>query len=139
MRAPAAAIGLILAAASAQAASLLSYPMNWGQATVHDEGRTFKLWVHPKENRILLEASLGEAMLNNPSKWPIEYWRHAAETFVTPAGCGIEDVAAHWRAGGAWEATYVCPPGVDLRALVNAQSAALKKGLPLQPADLVGR
>lgn len=127
------AVALVCVASPTLGASLFSYPMNFGQATIHDQGRTFTLWVHPKENRILLEVPPGEAVFKKPTKWPIEYWRHAAEIFVAPVGCGIQDVDVNWREGAAWEATFVCPPGVDLRALVKAQSPALKKGVPLQP------
>ena len=132
-----AALVALSAAVPAQAASLFSYPMNFGQATIHDGGRTFKLWVHPKENRILLEAAIGQSFFGKPGKWPLEYWRQAAESFVAPVGCGIQDVDVNWRAGASWEASYVCPPGVDLRALVNAQTDQLKKGQPLQPPTAI--
>jgi hypothetical protein len=53
---------------------------------------------------------------------------HRGRGIVAPIGCGISDIRPLWRSGAAWEATYVCPAGVDLVALVKEQRPALKQG-----------
>lgn len=119
-----------LISSSAQAASLFTYPL--GRVPVESDGRRFMIVVHGKEDAFLIQATQGAAWGGKrPQDWPPEVWRKAAEAFASPVGCGIPEVRAITRQGATWEATYVCPEGVDLRALFTAQKDDLRKGLPL--------
>lgn len=101
-----------------------------GRFPVISDGRTFVVAISNKSQTILIQGKPRSGDLA-PSDWPIEWWRTAVEKFVAPSGCGISTVSVKWKLGGTWEATYVCPAGVDLRALAEAQKKALKTGAPL--------
>lgn len=114
-------------------ADLLSYH-GFASARITDEaGRTFNIYVNGSRPTLLLEPRLGTALSGQPSKWPLPYWRHAAESFVAPLGCGISEIRAIAVSGAAWEATYVCPATINLPALVAAQRPQLLAGAPLHP------
>jgi hypothetical protein len=130
------ALVILLSGASVAAAqSLWSY--NWtASATFDDQGRRFVAYINPKLDTILLQPSMRELFggAKVVDAWPIVYWRHAAESFVGPVGCGISDVKHHGAPHSeSWEATFVCPAGVDLRGLAAAQRAGLMRGEPLHP------
>jgi hypothetical protein len=127
------AAGFAVAGAPAAAAGLLSYGLATSDATVREDGRTFRFYVHPHENLLLIQPSMGQAITKHPDKWPQEVWRHAAETLVSPAGCAIVDVHDKSKIGATWEASYACPSGVDLRALMMAQRPTITRGEPLRP------
>ena len=138
------ALTLVASAASAQTPpsdkapeSLFSagWPWSADAKVLDDQGRTYTIYVHRKHDVLLIQPRMSEIIggAGAVSHWPINSWRHAAETFVAPLGCGIPDVYAVTKAGATWEATFVCPTGVDLRATVIAQRAALQQGQPLHP------
>lgn len=135
MRRVALALILALGPASASAGSLFDYMKLTYDAKLTVDGRVFSVMLHKSQDRFLLQPSMHEAFtgMGAPAHWPLPVWRKAAETFVEPVGCGISDMDAISRHGGSWEATYVCPPGVDLRALVAAERKDLRQGLPLHP------
>lgn len=124
----------LLASPAAFAAGFLTYPWT-ASATFDDGGRRFVAYINGKTDTILLQGSWKEIVHEARSMrdWPIQYWRQAAETLVGPAGCGISDVHALMKNGATWEATFVCPAGVDLRKLAKEQHEALMKGEPLHP------
>jgi hypothetical protein len=135
------ACALMLAALTSGASAQGLVDMGWGwnsDAKVVDIDGAFNVWVYRPRNHdsLLLEPRMSEILggAGAVSHWPIAFWRHAAEAFVRPVGCGISDVQAISKDGAAWRALYVCPPGVDLRALVMAQRPALQQGQPLHPA-----
>ena len=115
-------------------ASLLSYPWS-SSGLIKDQGKSFTVYVHGKENSILLQPRLINTFNQDTSSWPISTWRHAAETFVSPIGCGISDVKAVSRMAASWEATYVCPEGIDLKSIARSERAWLLKGEPLRPIE----
>ena len=117
--------------ATSFAGSLLSYGFSKSVAHETVEGKHFTLYVHPKDKTILVQPKLVENLHDVPSQWPLVVWRQAAEAFVSPIGCGISDVKVLTRMGASWEATYICPDGVDLRSVAEAQRADLKRGTPL--------
>ncbi|HEY5070525.1 MAG TPA: hypothetical protein VII63_00695 [Caulobacteraceae bacterium] len=129
-------IGLVLLVAAlavafdTSAASLLSYGWKLSDATVVLGPITFRIYVHPTENTLLIQPAMknvGQAA----SHLPLAKWRQVAEAFVSPIGCGISDVRSVTKMGATWEAAYLCPPGVDLRALVKAQRVELQRGAAL--------
>lgn len=127
----------LLASTPAAAANLLSYTI--AAAKLRIEGRTFRVTVHPKQNLILLQASIGESFSGGRADlWPVGTWRAAAEAMVTPIGCGISEVKVLSKIGGSWEAAYVCPEGVDLRLIYLAQRKQLDKGEPLRLPEAAG-
>ncbi|MFI4933034.1 MAG: hypothetical protein ACHP7N_00280 [Caulobacterales bacterium] len=137
-----AGVALAIAAALASpaaSASLFSYNWTSDAKLISDDGRAFTVYVHPHQDVILLEPRMVEitrslAGADMPGKWPINVWRHAAELWVAPVGCGISDIHAAWgKSAGAWEAAFVCPPGIDLRRLAHEQHSALMAGAPLHP------
>jgi len=121
--------------ATSHAGSLLSYGWRTAGAEETVDGKHFSIYIHPKDNTILLQPKMGALFHDIPAQWPLVVWRQAAEAFVSPIGCGISDVKAMTRTGATWEATYVCPDGVDLRALAESQRSDLKKGAILHLAS----
>jgi hypothetical protein len=106
----------------------LSYTEYHPSTVVLDDGRNFLMQPHPRENTILMRRPLGIGMgqalvkgatfhIANPGDG-YDPWRKAAELFVQPLGCQVTDVYKLPGEGGAWEARYTCPAGVDLRAEV---------------------
>jgi hypothetical protein len=98
---------------------------------VQADDRRFSIYVHPKENLLMIQPKIADTVRMNPSQWPVQVWRDAAEAFVEPLGCDISDVEVMMRSGATWQAAYVCPSDVDLRKLVREQKADLKQGVPL--------
>lgn len=125
------AAAIVFVALPAQAGNLLSYGWGMADASVPMGDGHFNIWVHHKDNTFLIEPGLSTVMVGG-GHFPDLTWRQVAEAFVSSVGCGISDVRPISRAGAAWEATFVCPPGVDLHALVKAQRAALKAGQRLK-------
>lgn len=104
-------------------------------AKVEFEGHKFNVWVHPKDNSLLVTVTLGgsiatglvSGLTGNNIQLPKPYWRGAAEKITGPLGCTISDL---WSVDNAtsWEVAYMCPPGTDLRAVVMGQRARLRRG-----------
>jgi hypothetical protein len=113
--------------------SIFDFGLGFSEATVVVGDNTFRIYTNKRgKSTIALEPAMKD-MGKNPATWPLPVWRAAAEKFVAPVGCGISDVVAIARNGGAWEATYVCPAGVDLKALIRAQTRDLQQGVPIHP------
>lgn len=119
----------IAAPASAKRHSLLSYGTGFRDAMVIYDGEKFSIYVHPKDQALLIEPAM--SMLGR--KFPLQTYRAVAEQFVAPLNCGIPSVDAITVTGAAWEASYECPAGVNLREIVKAQRASLKRGEAIQP------
>jgi hypothetical protein len=119
-----------LAAGPAAANSMWDYGMKFSDATVIIGSDPIRIYVHKSRNTFMMQPAMSTIM-GGGGHFPESTWRLAAEKFVYNIGCGISDVVAFSKAGATWEATYVCPDGVDLRALVAAQRDALKHGEPL--------
>lgn len=103
-------------------------------------GREYALWVHRQEDMIMLQRGVmtaaGKSFVQGltwglvEARDPYIAWKQAATEFLAPVGCTATEVRPIDQ-DTAWEAAYVCPEGVDLRALVAAQKAQLRKGQPL--------
>ena len=130
----AAALALIPVSASA-VDSLFSYPWTASAKLVSDDGLVFTVYLHPKHNSLLLQPRMSEILgsegTKGPTGWGTNIWRHAAEYFVQPIGCGVSDIDPVSKSGATWEAQVVCPPGVDLHLLMRDQHDALLRGEPL--------
>lgn len=116
-------------ASCASASGLLSYGAGIAEAKFSTLGGGFAAYVHPKEDKILLQRTRITA--DTLTSRDIAPWRNAAEFFVQPIGCGISRVEALSVTGQTWEAWYICPDGVDLRALATAQKQDLRRGRPI--------
>jgi hypothetical protein len=118
------------------------YDHGTGDAVVHARGHTFRVWVHPRENDLMLQrplgASMGQGLLEGLTfnaanlNMPKPVWVAAAEELTRPVGCTVTD-AYTLDNEVTWEATFTCPAGVDLRALIFAQRASLRAGQPIHP------
>ncbi len=118
----------LLLSGCASTSQLMSYGVELSDALVTVDGRRFTVYVHPRDDTLLLQPKMGAGFLPNGEE-PIYTWRKVAEQFVAPVGCGIS--AVKFLTSASWEANYVCPAGVDLRGLVVAQRAQLQQGAPL--------
>lgn len=130
-------LGLALAAglavsAPALANSIFDYGggFAFSDASVMLGDRTIRVYVHKSRNTLLLQPAVKE-LGRDPSNWPDADWQAAAAAFVRPLGCVIPQTLPLARA--TWEATYLCPAGIDLPALVKRQGQAVKDGAPLRP------
>lgn len=114
--------GVVAMAGLARANGVADYPRASG-AGVQAGGHDFRVFVHGARNTVLLEpapADMNRAALY----WAEDEWRAAARTFLAPFGCAVAGMTRIAKAGPAWEATYYCPLGTDLPALVRQQAAA---------------
>lgn len=124
-------LAVLMFAPAARADSILDY--GWGMADARvpvGEGH-FNIWVHPREDRFLIEPGL-KTVLGGGGHYPDTTWRIVANAFVAPLGCEIPEIRPLSRAGAAWQARFACPPGVDLHVIAKAERADLKRGAPLR-------
>jgi hypothetical protein len=126
------ALALGAVAPTAQANSLFDYGTGLSNASVKLGDRTFRIYLHKSRNTFLLEPAMKD-MGGDPAHWPEADWQAAAATFVRPLGCVVSQTTPILRSGGAWEAIYYCPLGIDLPAVVQQQGDALRTGAPLKP------
>ena len=97
------------------------------------------LWVHPRESAILTGMTVGDAAIGGairgftfglaggfkPDPRAVDA---ALANFLAPTGCRAANVREIGHDSVNFEATYTCPPGVDLRTIVNSQTPALMRG-----------
>lgn len=113
-----------------------------GDAIIQVNGKPLVIFVHPREDGLLAEVTLGSAAASgfvSGLTYGLARGRRldprtvdvALNDFVRPAGCTVDDVREVGNAQVAFEGAYHCPAGVDLRDLITAQRAALRQGLPL--------
>ncbi|HEX7760305.1 MAG TPA: hypothetical protein VF459_12435 [Caulobacteraceae bacterium] len=124
------ATAAVLAGAPALANSLFDYG-GFSNASVVMGDNTFRIYVHKSRNTFVLEAAMKD-FAKRPNTWPQSDWQAAANSFVRPLGCVVPQTVSIGP-GVAWEATYLCPLGVDLPALVKQQGEAVKGGAALRP------
>lgn len=116
--------------APAGANSILDYGSHMADAHVPMDDSFFNVWVNRRRDTLLIEPSMKTA-LAGAAHFPDLTWRIVSEAFVAPIDCTITDIRPLSRIGAAWEATFACPEGVDLHALVKAQRSDLVKGVRL--------
>ena len=113
-----------------------SYGMHLADARVVVGTHHYSVWVHPRDNTLLVERGLGEGVAaatkesfeHRDTTDPTVYWRAAALAVVGPFGCKIDKVdPVDYRS--AWEAAYSCLDGVDIRGLVPSHRAEWRAGL----------
>jgi hypothetical protein len=91
-------------------------------------GRSIVGYAHASENTIWLKQGPGAY---DAEWWTGDDWTRAAAWLIAPTGCRVAEtrmVISVW-----WEVSYVCPAGVDLRALMKAQQASIWAGGQVQP------
>jgi hypothetical protein len=131
MRAAAVAAALFVASA-ASADSVFDYGMGQADAHVPLGDSFFNIWLHGHEDRFLIEPSVRTAF-GGGGHYPDPTWRMVADAFVAPVGCEISEIRPLSRIGGAWQAHFTCPPGVDFHALARPQRKDLQAGKPIHP------
>ena len=138
-------LAMLVALAFAQAASaqdvpikkhgLLSYGLGLAEAHVSVGDKSFAIYVHSKDNSLLIQPRIAAmASASGIGEWFLKDYRAAAEQFLSPVGCGVQEMHVITKAGESWEGTYICPPGVDLRQLVKEQRSQLRAGEALRPS-----
>ena len=103
---------------------LLQYEGARQGRTVTVDGRAMRVVVHPNEPDLLVQRTAGGAFLQGasdgislglaPGGLGEDAYRRAAEAVAGPAGCRVTDLRP-LDGRVSWEASYDCPPGVDLR------------------------
>lgn len=111
-------------------------------ATVIVQGKPMTITVHPREDYLLGQVTIGSAAasgfvegltfgLAKGHRLDPRDVDAALAAFVAPAGCTMDPVRQVGNEQVSFEGRYRCPEGVDLRALILEQRAALRDGHPL--------
>lgn len=121
---------------------MTEYGSRLADAKTTVDGHSFSLWVHPRENAILVQRGFGGAMGQSLASGatlgavnmmePKPYWTKAAQWLTDPLGCTVTD-AYSLDNKITWEAPFTCPESIDLRAKVMQQRDSLREGAPLKP------
>lgn len=112
------------------------------EARIQVQGKPMNVSVHPRDNTLLAQTTVmdavGSGLLKGatfgifdgwrPDPWQVEA---ALKDFVRPLSCQISTPRHVGSEGVTFEAAYSCPADVDLRSLMQAQSAALMRGEPI--------
>lgn len=138
----AAGVGVVLLGGCSSMGRIMSYGTTWADAIFVVEGRRYEVYAHETDPTLLIQRSIGDAAARGFVKGltlgvadtapDYETWKAGAEWMVRPVGCEVRDLKP-LQYESTWEFTYVCPPGVDLRALIEAQRGQLRNGVPLDP------
>lgn len=108
------------------------------------DNHVMALSIHPKDNTLLAQRSIGDSAAGGaiagltfglaggwkPDPREVDV---ALGEFLRPVGCTADPARELGNDDSSFEAVYRCPEGTDLRALMAAQRAALRRGEPLQP------
>ena len=138
-----AAVGVALVLGACANLGRISQYHGLGDANLRVDGQGYKMWLHPSDNTLLLQKGVGKMLTGGAAQGATfgtggpsvaeTPWFNAANALLRPLGCEagqMTDLGQHLT----WEATYTCPPGVDIRAEVNAHRETLRKGVPLTGA-----
>ncbi len=115
-----------------------------GDAIVQMNGHPLVIFIHPKEDGLMAEVTLGSAAasgfvdgltmgLAKGHRLDPRDVDRALNAFVQPVGCTVDQVREIGNEQVGFEGAFHCPAGVDLRALINAQRGDLRRGVPLHP------
>lgn len=141
------AVGLLCLALTACASTsrLASYNGAgiYSDAEVVLNGHTMTITTHPKEPFLLAQVTMGSAAasgfitgltlgLATGHRLDPRDVDAALARFVAPLGCTMAPSRMIGENNVSFEAQYTCPAGVDLRAIMLSQRAALKRGEPLK-------
>jgi hypothetical protein len=137
------AVAVVLLAGCAGFNRILSYGNGWADGMYNAQGKRFEVWMHPKDNTILLNGSIGNAFgkgLASGATFGLagrdpnySTWMAGAKALLDPVGCKVLDLRP-LQVQTSWEFDFDCPPGVDLRRLMREQREALRDGKPLDLA-----
>lgn len=135
-----ACLSIVTIAGCASTGRAMSYGNRFADARYEAGGKTFSVWIHPTEPTIMLQSTWGSAaasgavegatlgVANVDSSYAT--WMAGARALTEPAGCEVQHLRPLDQSI-MWEFDYVCPEGVDLRALIMSQRAALRQGARL--------
>lgn len=113
-------------------------------AQVVVQGHRMNVSVHPRDDTLLAQKTVKDSAASGflqgltfgiadgfkPDPREVDI---ALARFVSPTGCEVAPVVEVGSGSINFEASYSCPPGVDLRALMRAQQPALMRGEALRP------
>lgn len=112
-------------------------------AQVWVQGRPMNVSMHPRDQTMLAQMTVADSATAGMIRGatfglaggfkpdPREVDR-ALTRFVGPTGCAVTPVQEIGHDSISFEAAYSCPAGVDLRAIVKAQHAALMRREPIR-------
>lgn len=118
---------------------LLSYGNNNAQAQIEVGGRRMNVWSHPSEPSLLIVQTVGDAAaagavrgatfgLSEGRQPDVRDVDAAVARFLAPVGCRAQPATQLGSHAIQFEATFTCPQGVNLRALMFAQKERLMRG-----------
>lgn len=120
-------VALCLTLGACGTGRLLSYGGQTSDATVRLGPATFRVYVHPQDDTLLVQRALSQTTTNDSAN----LIGIVSDQFLAPVDCRRE--APSLISAGSWEVPFTCPREVNLRALVAEQRDALKDGAPIQP------
>jgi len=106
---------------------LLSYGGELADAKVRLGDAEFQVYVHPKDETLLVQRSLGQ--ISGGQDLSFEF-QAAAARFLASVECRAGNATS--ISAGSFEVPYECDAGVELPQLVAQQRAALRAGQPLR-------
>jgi hypothetical protein len=122
---------------------IMTYGTGWADAMYNVHGKRFEVWIHPTDNSILLNSTIGNAFAKGMVKGAslgiaetapsYSVWMAGAKALLDPVGCTVKDLRP-LKQEVSWEFDFVCPPGVDLRRMMREQRTELRDGKPLDLA-----
>ena len=112
-------------------------------AQIEVQGRRMNLWFHRTEPQVLAGLTVADAAgggairgltfgLAEGFKPDPRAIDTALAAFLAPTGCRADPVRQIGGQSINFDARYSCPDGVDLRAMVIAQSSSLMRGEPIR-------
>lgn len=140
MRLIAIALALLTLCACASTGRAMTYGNRFADARYTAAGKSFSVWVHPAENVVMLQSTWGDAAgvgvvegltfgIADTSP-AYQTWMAGAHHLIDPVGCEVRNLRPLDQ-DIMWEFDYVCPEGVDLRALIMTQRTQLRDGARL--------
>lgn len=130
-------VGAVAVCGCASMSRALSYGSDFADARFEAAGKSFAVWVHPTESTVMIQGDTGSAVSAGLVEGltfgaggvdpAYRTWAAGAAAFVSPIGCEARDLRPLDQ-DIMWEFDFVCPEGVDLRALAAAQRDGLRRG-----------
>jgi len=138
------ALSLAGCASMQRAASYASDGQMTFDGKIQVDGRWMDMSIHPRDDTLFVQRGIGDSAsagaLQGLTFGIARGWKpdprkidEALRSFLQPVGCTASPSYEVGSTDSNYEARYSCPAGVDLRAIMAAQRAALQRGEPLRP------
>lgn len=100
------------------------YGWHTADARVHYGGRVFSVYVHPRDDTLMVQPSLADTMSRDALSTRIA--ELVLEEFLQGTSCKVSEPKQ--ITSGTFEASYVCAAGFDLRRAMAAERPELTQG-----------